>query len=89
MTSDDLINILYESGREIVYKRVAPFNDEIYKSVDVWKVSQYADERFQSKLVLCGRAYPGISEGPISETAPAAQSSLPAKLMSKTSYARI
>ncbi len=72
MTSDDLINALCESGREIVYKRAPPFNDETYKSVDVWKACQYADERFQSKLALCDRTYPGISEGSTSETAPAA-----------------
>ncbi len=48
-TQEDLINILHESGHNIVYERMWPFDNEIYKSLDVWKACQYADQKFNRK----------------------------------------
>lgn len=48
-TQEDLINILHESAHNIVYERMWPFNNETYKSLDVWKACRYADQKFNPK----------------------------------------
>ncbi|MBY0501199.1 MAG: S8 family serine peptidase [Alphaproteobacteria bacterium] len=51
VTQEDLINMLHESGQDIVYEGGWLYGNKTYKSLDVWKACQYADQKFNPKPI--------------------------------------